>query len=139
MTQLRSGEKLNAKNFANFWIGIFFLLASVSLLILMMMFILVWQPIWSDGFDDFHTVSKAIDKLNTTAKPASDAVPLMLAEMQQMNQNMHQMNTTLYEMKRMSNTMYEMQNIMQGMSASIGNMELKIGRASCRERVFRAV
>ncbi|MBE9560165.1 MAG: hypothetical protein IMF15_05215 [Proteobacteria bacterium] len=123
MTQLQSDEKLNTRNFANLWIGIFFLLSSVSLLILMMMFIFVWQPIWSEGFQDFHTVSKAIEKLDKTTKPASDAVPLMLSEMKQMNQNMYQMNTTLYEMKKMNNTMYEMQNIMQGMSASIDNLE----------------
>lgn len=87
------------------------------------MFIFVWQPIWSEGFEDFHTISTAIDKLDKTAKPASDTVPLMLSEMKQMNQNMYQMNTTLYEMKRMNNTMYEMQNIMQGMSASMDNLE----------------
>lgn len=130
MTQLQSDEKLNSitnkvntKNFASFWIGTFFLLASVSLFILMMMFIFVWQPIWTDGFEDFHTVSNAIDKLDKTAKPASDTIPLMLAEMKTINQNMYQMNTTLYEMNRMSKAMHEMKNIMQGMNASIVNME----------------
>ena len=130
MTQVQSDEKqnpvinkLNTKSFANFWVGIFFLISSVALFILMMMFIFVWQPIWSEGFKDFHTISNAIDQLNKTAKPASDAVPLMLVEMNKMNKNMYQMNTTLYQMNRMNNTLDEMQNIMQGMNASMGNME----------------
>ena len=130
MTQVQSDEKqnpvinkLNTKSFANFWVGIFFLISSVALFILMMMFIFVWQPIWSEGFKDFHTISNAIDQLNKTAKPASDAVPLMLVEMNKMNKNMYQMNTTLYQMNRMNNTLNEMQNIMQGMNASMGNIE----------------
>ena len=120
MTQPLPDKKLN---FTNLWIGIFFLLSSVSLCILMLMFIFVWQPIWTDGFEDFHTVSKAIDKLDKTAKPASEAIPLILAEMNQINKNMYQMNTTLYEMKRMSSSMHEMQNIMHSMRISIGKME----------------
>lgn len=130
MTQIQSDKninsdinKINSKSFANFWIGIFFLISSVSLLIVMMVFIFVWQPIWTEGFKDFHTISTAIDKLNKTAKPASEAVPLMLVQMNQINQHMYQMNTTMHEMKRMSKTMNEMQNTMQGMSVSIGNME----------------
>ena len=130
MTQIQSDEninsdinKINSKSFANFWIGIFFLISSVSLLILMMVFIFVWQPIWTEGFKDFHTISTAIDKLNKTAKPASEAIPLMLVQINQINQNMYQMNATMHEMKRMSKTMHEMQDTLQGMSVSIGNME----------------
>lgn len=130
MTQLQSDEnlksdinKFNTKSFANFWTGIFFLISSVSLLILMMIFVFVWQPIWTEGFKDFHTISNAIDKLNKTAKPASEAIPLMLVQMNQINQHMYQMNTTMQEMKSMNNTMHEMQNTMEGMSKSVGNME----------------
>ncbi len=130
MTQLQSDKtlssdtnKMNTKKLASFWIGAFFFLSSVSLFILMMMFIFIWQPIWTEGFEDFHTVSNAIDRLDQTAKPASDAVPLMLEEMTQMNKNMYQMNATLYEMHRMNNTMHEMKNTMLNMSDSIRNME----------------
>ena len=109
MTQVQSDEKhtvvnkIGTKSFANFWTGMFFMTSSVSLIIAMLMFVFVWQPIWTEGFEDFHTISNAIDNLNQTAKPASDAVPLMLAEM---NKNM-----------------LEMQNTMRDMSASIGNIE----------------
>lgn len=130
MTQAQSIEKQNPatntfdpNRFASFWVGIFFLLSSISLFILMMMFIFVWQPIWTEGFKDFHTISTAIDKLDKTARPVSDTVPLMLAEMNTMNKNMYQMNTTMYEMTRMNNTLYEIHNTMQGMDASIRNMD----------------
>lgn len=130
MAQLQSDEnynsntkKINAKYFANASIAIFFFLSSASLLILMMMFIFVWQPIWTEGFKDFHTISNAIDKLDKTAKPASEAIPKMLVQMNQINQHMYQMNTTMHEMKKMSQTMHEMQNTMHGMSVSVGNIE----------------
>ena len=130
MTQLQTDEnlnsdinKINTKSFANFWTGIFFLISSVALLILMTMFVFVWQPIWTEGFKDFHTISTAIDKLDKTAKPASEAIPLILVQMNQINQHMYQMNMTMHEMKKMSKTMHEMQNNMQGMSESVGNME----------------
>ena len=123
MTQLQSDEKhnpfinkINTKSFANFCAGIFFLTSSVSLIILMSMFVFVWQPIWTEGFKDFHTISNAIDKLNKTARPASDTVPLMLVEM-------NKMNRSLYEMHKMNKTMYEMQNVMRDMDESIGHLE----------------
>ena len=123
MTQLQSDEKhnpvinkINTKSFANFWAGIFFLTSSVSLIILMSMFVFVWKIIWNEGFKDFHTISNAIDELNKTAKPASDTVPLMLVEM-------NKMNRSLYEMNKMNKTMYEMQNVMRDMDESIGNLE----------------
>jgi len=130
LTQLQSKEnhnpvinKLNTKSFASFWVGIFFLISSASLFILMMVFFFVWQPIWTEGFKDFHTISTAIDKLNKTAKPASDAVPLMLKEMNTMNKNMYEMNRHMYALNEMNKTMYEMQDVLQGMGVSIGKME----------------
>jgi len=89
----------------------------------MLMFVFVWQPIWTEGFEDFHTISNAIDNLNQTAKPASDAVPLMLAEMNKMNNNMYEMNKHMQEMYTMNKNMLEMQNTMRDMSASMGNIE----------------
>ncbi len=135
MTQLQSDEKhnpvsnkINKKSFANFWTGIFFLTSSVSLIILMSMFVFVWQPIWTEGFKDFHTISNAIDKLDKTAKPASDTIPLMLAEMNKMNKNMYEMNKHMHEMYKMNTNMHEMQNIMRDMSGSMGNMTPDIKR-----------
>ena len=129
MTQVQSDEKhtvvnkIGTKSFANFWTGMFFMTSSVSLIIAMLMFVFIWQPIWTEGFEDFHTVSNAIDNLNQTAKPASDAVPLMLAEMNKMNNNMYEMNKHMQEMYTMNKNMLEMQNTMRDMSASMGNIE----------------
>lgn len=113
MTQHQSDEKHNpvinkigTKSFANFWTGMFFMTSSVSLIIVMLMFVFIWQPIWTEGFKDFHTISTAINNLNKTAKPASDAVPIMLVEMKKMNFQMQ-----------------EMKNNMRNMSASLGNIE----------------
>lgn len=113
MTQHQSDEKHNpvinkigTKSFANFWTGMFFMTSSVSLIIVMLMFVFIWQPIWTEGFKDFHTISTAINNLNKTAKPASDAVPIMLVEMKKMNLQMQ-----------------EMKNNMRNMSASLGNIE----------------
>lgn len=129
MTQVQSDEKhtvinkIGTKSFANFWTGMFFMTSSVSLIIAMLMFVFVWQPIWTEGFEDFHTISNAIDNLNQTAKPASDAVPLMLAEMNKMNNNMYEMNKHMQEMYKMNKNMLEMQNTMRDMSASMVNIE----------------
>jgi len=129
LTQVQSDEKhtvvnkIGTKSFANFWTGMFFMTSSVSLIIAMLMFVFVWQPIWTEGFEDFHTISNAIDNLNQTAKPASDAVPLMLAEMNKMNNNMYEMNKHMQEMYTMNKNMLEMQNTMRDMSASMGNIE----------------
>ena len=131
MTQLQSDKKNNPvinnkktpKSFFEFWAGMFFLISSFSLLILMLMFVFVWQPIWTEGFKDFHTISQAIDKLDKTAKPASDTIPLMLAEMNKMNEHMYEMNKNMYVMNKMNTTMYEMQNVMKDMGESIGSIK----------------
>ena len=123
MTQLQSDEKHNSfinktgtKTFANFWAGMLFLTSSISLIIVMSMFVFIWQPIWTEGFKDFHTISTAIDQLDKTAQPASDAIPLMLVEISQMNKHMYEINKHMYEL-------YKMKNIMGNMGVSMGNIE----------------
>ena len=130
MTQHQSDEKQNPvinktspKSFTNFWAGMLFMTSSVSIIIVISMFVFVWQPIWTEGFKDFHTISNAIDRLDKTAKPASDTIPLMLAEMNKMNKNMYEMNKHMHEMYKMNKTIYEMQNIMRDMGKSMGNIE----------------
>jgi hypothetical protein len=130
LTQHQSDEehhpiinKMSKKSFVNFWTGMFFLISSLSVIIVLLMFVFVWQPIWTEGFEDFHTISNAIDKLNKTAQPASEVVPLMLVEMGNMNKNMYEMNKHMQEMYTMNKNMLEMQNTMRDMSASMGNIE----------------
>lgn len=104
------------KNFSEFWRGVFFVSASLSLMVVMMMFVFVWQPIWTKGFKDFHTISKAIDNLNQTAKPTSEVAPLMLAEIRKMNDSVKKMEKTLQ-------TIEAMQQDIEGMRTSIKLIE----------------
>lgn len=96
---------MQIKRFADFWRGVFFLISSLSLIILMVMFIFVWQPIWTEGFKDFHTISGAISKLNETAKPSSEIAPLMLEEMAKMNNSLGHMETTMLTIDEINKTM----------------------------------
>jgi hypothetical protein len=71
----------------------------------MVMFIFVWQPIWTKGFKDFHTISGAISKLNETAKPTSEIAPLMLEEMAKMNGSLGHIETTMLTIDEINKTM----------------------------------
>jgi len=82
----------------------------------MVMFIFVWQPIWTEGFKDFHTISGAISTLNETVKPTAKVAPLLLNEITEMNKSMGHIENTML-------TMNEIRNIMTNMGDSIKNLE----------------
>ena len=137
MTQLQSDEKhnpvinkLNTKSFANFWMGMFFMASTVSLIIVMSMFVFVWQPVWTEGFKDFHTISNAIDKLDKTAKPASDAIPLMLVEMNKMQNTMRDMNDSMRHIEEMTPHVKQMTMVlsteMPRITYMLGRVENKV-------------
>ena len=71
----------------------------------MAMFIFVWQPIWTEGFKDFHTISGAISKLNETAKPSSEIAPLMLEEISKMNGSLGHIEKTMLTIDEINITM----------------------------------
>ena len=93
------------RKFADFWRGVFFLVSSISIVVLMAMFIFVWQPIWTEGFKDFHTISGAISKLNETAKPSSEIAPLMLEEISKMNGSLGHIEKTMLTIDEINATM----------------------------------
>ena len=137
MTQLQSDEKhnpvinkINTKSFANFWMGMFFMASTVSLIIVMSMFVFVWQPVWTEGFKDFHTISNAIDKLDKTAKPASDAIPLMLVEMNKMQNTMRDMNDSMRHIEEMTPHVKQMTMVlsteMPRITYMLGRVENKV-------------
>ena len=137
MTQLQSDEKhnpvinkLNTKSFANFWMGMFFMASTVSLIIVMSMFVFVWQPVWTEGFKDFHTISNAIDKLDKTAKPASDSIPLMLVEMNKMQNTMRDMNDSMRHIEEMTPHVKQMTMVlsteMPRITYMLGRVENKV-------------
>jgi len=99
------GEIMLTRKFADFWRGVFFLVSSISIVVLMAMFIFVWQPIWTEGFKDFHTISGAISKLNETAKPSSEIAPLMLEEISKMNGSLGHIEKTMLTIDEINATM----------------------------------
>ena len=115
-------NNIQYKKFADLWRGIFFLVSSASLCVVVLMFIFVWQPIWTKGFNDFHTISEAISKLDQTAKPASKVAPLMLVEISKMNQSMNSMETTMIQVN------YNMEQMTRVMSGEMGRMNYEVDR-----------
>ncbi len=111
-----------SRRFADIARGLFFVLAAISIIVVMMMFIRVWQPIWEAGFKDFNTISKAIDQLNETAKPASDSVPQMIAQMEQMNSSMQEMKVIMVGMQQSMVNLEQLTPKIQHMDDSIGRM-----------------
>ncbi len=115
-------EETQCKKFSEIAKGIFFLVSSVSVIIVLLMFIFVWQPIWVKGFNDFHTISYAISKLDQTAKPASDVAPLMLTEISKMNKTINNMDST---MLRVNTSMEQMTMVLQN---QMGRMNYEVDR-----------
>lgn len=107
---------MQARKFANLCMGLFFLISSISLAVLMIMFVFVWQPIWTEGFKDFHNISDAIGKLNETAKPSAEIAPQMLTEITKMNVSMKNMEDTMVAMT-------EIRSIMADMGVSMKSLE----------------
>ena len=96
---------MKTQRFADFWRGVFFLVSSLSITIIMVMFIFVWQPIWTAGFKDFHTISAAISTLNETAKPTSRIAPLLLDEISKMNNSLSHIEKTMLTIDEINTTM----------------------------------
>jgi len=124
--QQSPAQVCSSRRFADIARGLFFVLASISMIVVMVMFIRVWQPIWQSGFRDFHTISSAIDKLNDTAKPASQTVPLMLEQMIQMNEAMLEMKTVMLDMRSSMQHLEQMTPKIQHMDGSIERMNASL-------------
>ncbi len=115
-------EHVASKKIANLSVAIFYLVSSLFLVVLLTMFIFVWQPIWSNGFKDFHRISNAIHQLDETTKPATDAIPTMLKEMTQMNQSMTSMVEIMKDMDQSVALIGEMTPAIKSMSSKIEYM-----------------
>jgi len=121
---------MEIKKFADLWRGIFFLISSVSLIIVVIMFIFIWQPIWTDGFKDFHTISEAISKLDKTAKPASEMAPLALIQITEMNKTMLEMRTSMQVLEELNPNIirmtFTMDQMNRSMSGQMGKMTYEV-------------
>jgi len=103
------------------------MISSISLVILMLMFIFVWQPIWTSGFKDFHTISDAIIKLNETAKPTSELAPVMLSEITKMRQSIGNMEANMGVIeKNMGNINTSVSYMGQSISGEMHQMNYEV-------------
>ena len=77
--------------FTEFWKGMFFLVATAGLAVFLYLVVVVWQPLWTEGFQNFGDISKAISRLDRTAKPVGEIAPMILGEMDAMRVTMNKM------------------------------------------------
>jgi len=121
---------MEVKKFADLWRGIFFLVSSISLVIVILMFVFIWQPIWTDGFKDFHTISEAISKLDETAKPVSEMAPLALVQIAEMNKTMMDMRTSMKTLEELNPSIirmsYTMDQMNQVLNSQMGRMNYEV-------------
>lgn len=113
-------------SFAELMRGIFYLICSISIIIGMLMFIYVWQPIWTEGFQDFHSISQSINQLDKTAKPASETIPLMLYEMTAMTDTMKSMHITMLDMHASMRSLEDLNPKIARMSSSLDHMDFAV-------------
>ncbi|MEE9321115.1 MAG: hypothetical protein V3U76_11760 [Granulosicoccus sp.] len=113
---------MQAARFADLSKAIFYLVASVSLIVLVLVFVFVWQPIWTTGFKDFHTISDAIAELDDTARPASEVAPLLLDEIRTMNVSLGNIRDSMVVMDDMKVSMNDMSASIQSLQEINPNM-----------------
>ncbi len=116
--------------FSNLALGVFFTVSSVSIIVVMLMFIFIWQPIWSSGFKDFHTISSAINQLDKTASPASQSMPILVKEIQKMNMTLSGMMAVMQEMEGSMTTIESMTPSINRMTPNINRMAASVEQMS---------
>jgi len=78
--------------------------------------VIVWQPLWTEGFRNFGDISKAISRLDRTAKPVAEMAPLMLGEMDEMRKTMAKMQQSMEVIEEMNPSVKEMTYTMNRMT-----------------------
>ena len=107
---------MDMNTFAEFWKGMFFFVSTVTLSVLLYLVVIVWQPLWTDGFRNFGDISKAIIRLDRTAKPVAEMAPLMLGEMDEMRETMGKMQLSMETIEEINPSVKEMTHTMNRMT-----------------------
>jgi hypothetical protein len=107
---------MDLKKFTEFWKGMFYFTATMSVCIMTYLVVVVWQPLWTAGFQDFGTISKSIMRLDRTAKPVAEMAPLMLSEMDQMRGLMMRMQNSMEVISEINPSVKDMTYSMNHMS-----------------------
>ena len=107
---------MDMKTFAEFWKGMFFFVSTLTLSVFLYLVVIVWQPLWTEGFRNFGDISKAIIRLDRTAKPVAEMAPLMLGEMDEMRKTMVKMQQSMEIIEEMNPSVREMTYTMNRMT-----------------------
>jgi hypothetical protein len=107
---------MDMKTFTEFWKGMFFFVSTLTLSVFLYLVVMVWQPLWTDGFRNFGDISKAIIRLDRTAKPVAEMAPLMLGEMDEMRKTMVKMQQSMEIFEEMNPSVKEMTYSMNRMT-----------------------
>ncbi len=123
---------MDMKKFSDFWKGMFFFVSTVSMSVALFLVVIVWQPLWTEGFRNFGDISKAITRLDRTAKPVAEMAPLMLGEMDEMRRSMLGMQQSMEAIEEINPSVKEMTYTMNRMTwvmdQRMGAMNNEVGQ-----------
>ena len=123
---------MDMKAFTQFWKGMFFFMSTLTLSVFLYLVVIVWQPLWTEGFRNFGDISKAIIRLDRTAKPVAEMAPLMLGEMDQMRYSMMKMQQSMETIEEMNPSVkemtYSMNHMTRVMDQRMGSMNYEMDR-----------
>lgn len=54
---------MTMKTFTEFWMGMFFFVSTLTVATIFYLVVVKWQPLWTEGFEDFGDISDAIRHL----------------------------------------------------------------------------
>ena len=117
---------MDMKTFTEFWKGMFFLVSTVSVSAMLYLVVVIWQPLWTEGFSNFGDISKAIGRLEETTRPVAEIAPLMLGEMDEMRDTMENMQYSLESIEEVNPSLkamtYSMSRMTWVMERRLGEM-----------------
>jgi len=99
---------MTMRTFVEFWQGMLFLVSTLTVSVIFYLVVVKWQPLWTEGFEDFGDISEAIMRLDKTAKPVAEMAPLMLGEMDAMRISMLQMQQSMKTIEEINPNVKEM-------------------------------
>ena len=115
---------MDIKTFAEFWRGMFFFVSTVAASVMLYLLVIVWQPLWTEGFRNFGDISQAIIRLDRTAQPVAEMAPLILGVMEDMHITMVNMQQSMEAIEEVNPSVKEMNKSMNHM---IWVMEHRMG------------
>ncbi len=107
---------MDMHKFYEFWKGMFFFVSTLFVGTMLYLVVFKWQPLWTEGFEDFSQISKAILHLDKTARPVSEMAPLMLGEMDAMRMSLLEIEGSMKTMEEINPTVQQIHHSMNRMT-----------------------